>query len=69
VDAASSDSANDRRNKKIRETVFILNEVHGKIAAQGTWELEVAVLFRLRGQEHELTMTVAVGPRRQTNSS
>jgi hypothetical protein len=53
----------------MRETVFTLNEVHGKIAAQETQELEVTDLFRLRGQEHELTMTVAVESRRQTNSS
>jgi polyisoprenoid-binding protein YceI len=73
VDAASGDSANNGRNKEMRETVlesqkfselaFTLNEVHGKNATHGTWELEVAGLFRLRGQEHELTMTVAVESR------
>jgi polyisoprenoid-binding protein YceI len=73
ADAASGASANNGRNKEMRETVlqsrksseiaFTLNEVQGKNAAHGTSELEVAGLFRLRGQEHELTMTVAVESR------
>jgi polyisoprenoid-binding protein YceI len=73
VDAASGDSANDGRNNKMHEKVlesgkfaeivFIPNQVRGKIAAQGTSEVEVSGVFRLHGQDHDLTMTVAVEPR------
>lgn len=73
VDAASGDSANDGRNKKMHETVlesrkfaeivFTPTQVRGKIATQGTSEVEVAGVFRLHGQDHDLMMTVAVEPR------
>lgn len=72
VDAASGDSKNDGRNKKMHEAVlesgkfaeivFTPSQVRGKIAAQGTSEVEVAGVFRLHGQDHDLTMTVAVEP-------
>jgi len=73
VAATSGDTANDGRDKKMHgkvlesekfpEIVFTPNKVNGKIAPQGTSEVEVAGLFRLHGQDHDLTMTVAVEPR------
>ncbi len=73
VAATSGDSANDGRDKKMHgkvlesekfpEIVFAPNQVRGKIAAQGTSEVEVSGVFRLHGLDHDLTMTVAVEPR------
>ena len=73
VDAASGDSENEGRNKKMHEkvlesqkfgeVVFTPNQVRGKMAAQGSSEMEVSGVFRLHGQDHDLTMTVKVEPR------
>jgi len=73
VAATSGDTANDGRDKKMHgkvlesekfpEIVFTPNQVHGKIAPRGTSEVKVAGVFRLHGQDHDLTMTVAVEQR------
>ena len=73
VAATSGDTANDGRDKKMHgkvlesekfpEIVFTPNKVNGKIAPQGTSEVEVSGVFRLHGQDHDLTMTVAVEKR------
>jgi polyisoprenoid-binding protein YceI len=73
VAATSGDSENEGRDKKMHEKVlqsaqfpeitFTPHQVRGKIAAQGTSELEVAGAFQLHGQGHDLTMTVSVEPR------
>lgn len=73
VDAASGDSEDEGRNKKMHEkvlesqkfgdVVFTPNQVRGKMAAQGSSEMEVSGVFRLHGQDHDLTMTVKVEPR------
>jgi polyisoprenoid-binding protein YceI len=72
VNAASGDSANDGRNKrmhervlessKFAEIVFTPTEVQGRIAPKGRSEVEVSGVFRLHGQDHNLTMTIAVEP-------
>lgn len=73
VAATSGDTANEGRDKKMHEKVlesekfpeivFTPIQVHGKIGAQGTSQVEVAGVFRLHGQDHDLTMTMAVEPR------
>jgi polyisoprenoid-binding protein YceI len=73
VAATSGDSENESRDKKMHEKVLESNKfpeiifnpklVHGKIAAQGTSELEVAGTFQMHGQDHDLTMTISVEPR------
>ncbi|HYL68742.1 MAG TPA: YceI family protein [Candidatus Limnocylindria bacterium] len=73
VAATSGDTANDGRDKKMHEKVlesdkfpeivFTPSRVRGKIALQGSSEVEVSGVFRLHGQEHDLTMTMAVEPR------
>jgi polyisoprenoid-binding protein YceI len=72
VAATSGDTANDGRDKKMHgkvlesekypEIVFTPNQVRGKVAPQGSSEVEVSGVFRLHGQDHELTMTVSVEP-------
>jgi polyisoprenoid-binding protein YceI len=73
VAATSGDTDNEGRDKKMHEKVlesekfpeivFTPSQVRGKIAVQGSSELEVVGTFRLHGQDHDLTMTVAVEPR------
>jgi len=72
VAATSGDTANDGRDKKMHgkvlesekfpEIVFAPNQVRGKIGPQGSSEVEVSGVFRLHGQDHDLTMTVSVEP-------
>jgi polyisoprenoid-binding protein YceI len=72
VAATSGDTTNDGRDKKMHGKVlesekfpeirFTPGQVHGKIAPRGTSEVEVSGVFRLRGQDHNLTMTVSVEP-------
>jgi polyisoprenoid-binding protein YceI len=72
VAATSGDTDNEGRDKKMHEKVlesekfpeiiFAPSQVRGKIAAQGTSEVEVSGVFRLHGQDHDLMMTVAVEP-------
>jgi polyisoprenoid-binding protein YceI len=68
VDAASGNSGNDGRDKKMHkevlesgkyaEVIFRPDRVEGKIAPQGTFTVQVHGLFVLHGQEHELTVPV-----------
>jgi polyisoprenoid-binding protein YceI len=68
VDAASGNSGNDGRDKKMHkevlesgkyaEVIFRPDRVEGKIAPQGTFTVHVHGLFVLHGQEHELTVPV-----------
>ena len=68
VDAASGNSGNDSRDKKMHkevlesaryaEVIFRPDRVEGKIAPQGTFTVQVHGLFVLHGREHELTVPV-----------
>jgi polyisoprenoid-binding protein YceI len=70
VDATSGDSGNKSRDKKMHseilesekftEIAFIPSHVNGSIAPSGTSQVEVAGIFRLHGQDHEMTLTVTV---------
>ncbi|MGH9713885.1 MAG: YceI family protein [Candidatus Acidiferrales bacterium] len=73
VDAVSGDTENEGRDKKMHqhvlesskftEVVFTPNQVRGKIAPQGSSEVEVSGVFRLHGQDHDLIMTIEVEPK------
>ena len=73
VAAMSGDTANEGRDKKMHEKVlesekypeivFTPNQVRGKVAAQGNSDVEVAGVFRLHGQDHDLTMKMSVEQR------
>ena len=73
VDALSGDTSDEGRDKKMHqhvlesqkfaEIVFTPGQVRGKIAPQGTSEVEVSGLFRIHGQDHDLTMTISVEPK------
>jgi polyisoprenoid-binding protein YceI len=68
VDAASGNSGNDSRDKKMHnevlesarypEVIFRPDRVEGKIAPQGKFTIQVHGLFVLHGSEHELTVPV-----------
>jgi polyisoprenoid-binding protein YceI len=68
VDAASGNSGNDGRDKKMHreilesgqfpDVIFRPDRVEGKIAPQGTFMAQVHGLFKLHGREHELTVPV-----------
>ena len=68
VDAASGNSGNDSRDKKMHkevlesaryaEVIFRPDRVDGKIAPQGTFTVQVHGLFVLHGREHGLTVPV-----------
>src|SRR5713226_2074336 len=68
VDAASGNSGNDSRDKKMHkevlesaryaEVIFRPDRVEGSIAPQGTFTVQVHGLFVLHGGEHELTVPV-----------
>jgi polyisoprenoid-binding protein YceI len=70
VDAASGNSESDGRDKKMHqqvlesqkfpEIVFTPNLVKGSVTAQGTSQVEVSGVFRLHGQDHDLTLPIAV---------
>jgi polyisoprenoid-binding protein YceI len=70
VDAASGNSENEGRDKKMHqevlesdkfsEIVFTPAEVHGKIAPAGTSEVEVPGTIRLLGKDHEFKVTFSV---------
>lgn len=76
VDATSGTSENDSRDRKMHkeiiesqkfpEIVFTPNHVAGKLeevsSGQGAPEVQISGLFRLLGQDHDLTMTVSVQP-------
>jgi polyisoprenoid-binding protein YceI len=68
VDAASGNSGNDGRDKKMHkevlesgkyaEVIFRPDRVEGRIAPQGAFTVQVHGLFVLHGREHELTVPV-----------
>jgi polyisoprenoid-binding protein YceI len=68
VDAASGNSGNDGRDKKMHnevlesgryaEVIFRPDRVEGKIAPQGKFTVQVHGLLALHGSEHELTVPV-----------
>jgi polyisoprenoid-binding protein YceI len=68
ADAASGESGNDSRDKKMRkeilesprysEVVFRPDRVEGKVAAAGPSSVQVHGTFLLHGAEHELTVPV-----------
>ena len=70
VAATSGDSGSDGRDKKMHEEIlesqkfneiiFTPSEVHGSIASQGTSQVSVVGMMRLRGQDHPLTLNFSV---------
>jgi polyisoprenoid-binding protein YceI len=68
VDAASGNSGNDGRDRKMHkdvlesskyaEIIFRPDHVEGRIAPQGVFTVQVHGLFVLHGKEHELTVPV-----------
>jgi len=72
VDAASGDSDNESRDKKMHqqilesqkypEIVFTLQHVKGGVNPQGASEVEVSGVFRIHGQDHDITMAFSVQP-------
>src|SRR2546429_7340800 len=68
VDAASGNSGNDGRDRKMHkdvlesgkysEIIFRPDHVEGKIAPQGVFTVQVHGVFLLHGREHELTVPV-----------
>lgn len=72
VDARSADTDNKSRDKKMHqeilesqkypEIVFTPQQVHGTFDPQKASQVDVAGTFRIHGQDHDLTMTIAVQP-------
>jgi polyisoprenoid-binding protein YceI len=72
VDATSGNSESEGRDKKMHqqvldspkysEIIFTPTLVKGAIAPQGPSQLELSGTFRLRGQDHDLTLAIAVEP-------
>jgi polyisoprenoid-binding protein YceI len=72
VDAASGDSDNKSRDKKMHEDilesqkypeiVFTPQHVKGAVNPQGASQVEVSGVFRIHGQDHDVTMTFSVQP-------
>jgi polyisoprenoid-binding protein YceI len=72
VDATSGNTENEGRDKKMHQQVlesqkfsdivFAPTLVTGAVAPQGTSQVDVSGVFRLRGQDHELTLTIIVEP-------
>ncbi len=70
VDAASGNSGNDGRDSKMHrevlesqkfpEIVFTPQQVKGTVNQQGASQIEVSGIFRLHGQEHQMTLPVAL---------
>jgi polyisoprenoid-binding protein YceI len=70
VDATSGESGSDGRDKKMHqeiiespkfsEIVFTPQSLKGSVTREGTSEVQVGGVFRLRGQDHEMTLTFAV---------
>jgi polyisoprenoid-binding protein YceI len=73
VDATSGDTDSKGRDKKMNEEVlesakfqeigFTPNRVQGTIGAAGTSHVKVSGAFRLHGQDHDMTLDLAVLPR------
>jgi polyisoprenoid-binding protein YceI len=72
VNATSGDSENKSRDKKMHEEilesqkypeiVFTPQHVKGTVNPQGVSEVELSGVFRIHGQDHDITMTFSVQP-------
>lgn len=72
VDARSADTDNKSRDKKMHqeilesqkypEIVFTPRQLRGSFDPQKVSQVDVAGTFRIHGQDHDLTMTIAVQP-------
>jgi polyisoprenoid-binding protein YceI len=72
VDARSGDTDNKSRDKKMHqeilespkypEIIFTAQQLHGTFDPQKASQVDVAGTFRIHGQDHDLTMTIAVQP-------
>jgi polyisoprenoid-binding protein YceI len=70
VDAASGDTDNKGRDKKMHEEIleskkypeiiFTPQRVKGAVNPQGASQVEVSGVFRIHGQDHDITMTFTV---------
>jgi polyisoprenoid-binding protein YceI len=70
VDASSGESGNQTRDKKMHkeilesqrypEIVFSPKHVTGKLADQGTSNIQVQGVFRIHGADHDLTLSLTV---------
>jgi polyisoprenoid-binding protein YceI len=70
VDAASGESGNDGRDKKMHreilesanfpEIVFTPMQMTGAVAANGASKVEVSGRIRLHGQEHDMTLPIDI---------
>ena len=70
VDATSGESGNNSRDKKMHkeilesqrypEIVFSPKHVTGKVADQGTSNIQVQGVFRIHGADHDLTLSLPV---------
>lgn len=82
VDASSGESGNQTRDKKMHkeilesqrypEIVFSPKHVTGKLADQGTSNVQVQGVFRIHGADHDLTLSLTVeksGDAVKTNTS
>ena len=72
IDAASGDSGNGSRDKKMTREVleaqkyptisFLPKQVIGVVNPTGTSNVQVKGMFRIHGQDHEMTLPVTVQP-------
>lgn len=72
VDATSGDTDSSGRNKKMHqdvlespkfpEVIFTPNRVQGTVAREGNSKVQVSGVFRLHGQDHDLTLNISVTP-------
>ncbi len=72
VDATSGDSNNKSRDKKMHqeilesqkypEVVFTPKQVKGAVRPQDVSQVELSGVFRIHGQDHDITMTFTVQP-------
>jgi polyisoprenoid-binding protein YceI len=70
VDATSGDSGNAGRDERMHreilesakypEITFTPTQVTGAVAAEGSSKVQVAGRFRLRGQDHEVTLPIEI---------
>lgn len=70
VDASSGQSGNDSRDNKMHKDVleskrypeisFFPKHVSGKVAPEGTSNLQVTGLFHIHGADHDMTLTIPV---------
>lgn len=70
LDATNASTDNSSRDKKMHaevlesakfpEIVFTPNQVKGSIAPQGSSQLDVSGVVRLHGQDHSLTLAIAI---------